>query len=227
MALAACAAAPPAVDSGVDRACGCLREEASTTISPAAEAAPEEVAQAGQMTDRAAAAKRAFDRWDWATARPALEAVAAGHTADDAGNRQIAAYHAAIASYQLGDFEHAAAVLGAIARTPSHLKFRESLLWLVLLASEPRACAAASDAIARYDVEDPMMRFENPATEASRREARERRNLALLSAGRGLYRQGDYEAAKARLVMVDPTSRFAVRARECLSFVDERLSSAP
>lgn len=114
---------------------------------------------AGVQTADAKNAKRAFDEERWAEAKPALERVASGATGDDMGNRQLAAYHEAVALFRLGDAGGAAAIFGEIARERSHLRHGETLLWLAKIAVQSPELTRAlafytEDDIAKYDNSD-------------------------------------------------------------------------
>lgn len=123
---------------------------------------------AGQMTEEAAQAKRLYDSERWADARMLLDRVVRGDTGDDLGNRQIAEYHSAIASYRLEEHERALEQLSAIARSPNHLKHDDTLLWLVKLSEVPELCASATEEVRRYSHERVSHFCEKLANDAPR-----------------------------------------------------------
>src|SRR5512139_488641 len=90
----------------------------------------DQAAAAGQMTEEAAAAKRLFDKERWAEAAIALYRVVAGETGDDPGNQQLAQYYLAVSMYRLKFYQASYALFSLISMQKSHLKFRETLLWL-------------------------------------------------------------------------------------------------
>lgn len=106
--------------------------------------------EAGQMGEEAAVAKRAFDEERYAEATPHLARVAYGETHDDAGNRQLAEYYLGVALYKQGDLTGAADIFGHIAREPSHLKFKETLLWIFKLLTDGCVTSDLLAAIVRY-----------------------------------------------------------------------------
>ncbi|MBI4954045.1 MAG: hypothetical protein HY908_18625 [Myxococcales bacterium] len=129
---------------------------------PPAEAPGQLRPAAGQMSEGAAKAKRLFDGERWPEAGAALEAVARGDHGDDAGNRQLAEYHLAVALYRQNRVRESAERFGAIASRPSHLKHPETLLWLGKLASKPDSAAfLAPRDFTTYTAPD-VERFRNP-----------------------------------------------------------------
>lgn len=114
---------------------------------------------AGQMTERAATAKRSFDSERWDEAAQALESVVDGTSGDDEGNRQLAQYHRAIALFRLRRFSESAAIFREIAGSSRHLKHNETLLWLVHLSSVQPEQLRMTD-FAGYRTED-VQRFDN------------------------------------------------------------------
>lgn len=124
--------------------------------------APSPVAPAptpGQMTERAATAKRLFDSERWLEAAQAFEAIVDGTSGDDEGNRQLAQYHRAIALFRLGRFADSAAIFREMAASARHLKHGETLLWLVQLSSVRPEELRLTD-FAGYRAED-VARFDN------------------------------------------------------------------
>ncbi|MEZ4376440.1 MAG: hypothetical protein R3B07_36890 [Polyangiaceae bacterium] len=91
---------------------------------------------AGQMTPRAAQAKKLFDKERWPEAIVAMEAVANGDYEDDAGNRELGDYYLAIALYRVHDYEAAIDLFTQIGQHKRHLKYKESLLWISKLVSQ-------------------------------------------------------------------------------------------
>lgn len=105
---------------------------------------------AGPMGEEATTAKRLFDEQRWAEAAPHLARVAFGETHDDAGNRQIADYHLAIALYGIGDLTGSADLFVAISREPTHLRFDESLGWIFRLLTAGCVTRELLTSIVRY-----------------------------------------------------------------------------
>jgi tetratricopeptide (TPR) repeat protein len=116
---------------------------------------------AGQMTEEAAQAKQLFDNERWSEAALALKRVVDGETGDDEGNKQIAAYHLAISLYRLKFFQASYAIFQEISKKPSHLKGKETLLWLAKLATQLPEPADIIGAVGRYS-KDEIQRFDNP-----------------------------------------------------------------
>ncbi len=109
---------------------------ADIDLDEAEEEAPREgPAVAGQMTERAADAKRLFDKERWNDAVVQLEATARGRFHDDQGNRELAEYYLAIALYRIQDYTAATDLFVAIVERKQHLKAKEGLLWLMKLAT--------------------------------------------------------------------------------------------
>lgn len=90
-------------------------------------------AVAGQLTERAAQAKRLFDSERWSSAYAQLIPVVRGETGDDLANRQIAGWLGAIAADRLGDRSRAASLLTAIASQPCHPKHDDAAFYLMAL----------------------------------------------------------------------------------------------
>ena len=86
---------------------------------------------AGQMTEEAARRSASSTASGGATPRSRLYRVYKGETGDDEGNKQIAQYHLAIALYRLKFYQASYGIFSEIADKPNHLKFNETLLWLV------------------------------------------------------------------------------------------------
>lgn len=185
---------------------GCRLEEANSDPTPAP-LPKREPNTAGQMSEGAARAKRLFDAERWAEAEPALRAVMNGSTGDDAGNRELAQYHLAIALLRLARPADALAELEAIALDPAHLKHAEVLLWLTKLFVDPRFTVRTVRLIGLYE-ESYVQRFDNP----QQRDLYQTLSLAL---GRARFRAGDWEGAGAALARVPAGSRWYVAARQC------------
>src|SRR3954470_8431443 len=107
-------------------------------------------ATAGQMTEAAAAAKQLFDKEKWSEAAQALHRVVSGETGDDAGNKQLAEYYLAICLYRLKFYQASYAIFSVIADNPSHLKFKETLLWLAKLALQLPEPADIIERVGKY-----------------------------------------------------------------------------
>lgn len=166
---------------------------------------------AGQMTELAARAKRAFDREDWSRASQLLIRVARLETGDDEGNCQIAEYHYAITRYRLTDYARAMDVFASIADNPNHLKFPETLLWLAKLSQHPEQAARAADALGKYAL-SPLARFGNS-------QQKDLLHHLHFLAGRAAYRRGDYARARALLRAVPSGHTHRQLARECLLLI--------
>jgi hypothetical protein len=106
--------------------------------------------EAGQMGEEAAVAKRLFDEERYAESTPLLARVAYGETKDDAGNRQLGDYYLAVALYKQNDLTGAADIFGHIARTPNHLRFNETLLWIFKLLTSGCVTSDLLSAVVRY-----------------------------------------------------------------------------
>ncbi|MBI4701502.1 MAG: hypothetical protein HY744_10140 [Deltaproteobacteria bacterium] len=125
------------------------------------QAAEEGPVTAGQMTEDAAQAKRLFDKERWSEAALLLKRVVDGETGDDAGNRQIAQYHLAIALYRLKFYQASYNVFSKIAGKRNHLKHKETLLWLAKLATQLPEPADIIERVGKYSI-DQIKRFDNP-----------------------------------------------------------------
>ncbi len=169
---------------------------------------------AGPMSPAAKAARRAYDAERWVEARRSLDAVASGHTGDDAGNRELAEYLAAVASRRLGAVDDAVERFARIVSCPTHLKHGEALLWVTGMADDPRVCARVGDAIAPYSNLDgrKWSDRETPQTEHHRAQA-------TLAAARGWYRRGAHGDALELLARIPPTSPYGEAAARCRQHV--------
>ncbi len=116
---------------------------------------------AGQMTEEAAQAKRLFDSERWSEAALLLKRVVDGDTNDDAGNRQIAEYHLAVALYRLQFYQASYDIFRRVADKPNHIKFKETLLWLAKLATQLPEPADIIGSVGKYSREQ-VKRFDNP-----------------------------------------------------------------
>jgi tetratricopeptide (TPR) repeat protein len=161
--------------------------------------------QAGQMTEEAANAKRLFDTERWSEAALGLYRVYKGETGDDAGNRQVAQYHLAIALYRLKFFQASYGIFSEIADKPNHLKFAETLLWLSKLATQLPEPADIVERVGKY-TSDAVSRFKNP----QQIDLYWQLNYML---GRYKYRNRQYEEAIQLLDKVDSKSRYFVQAQ--------------
>jgi hypothetical protein len=171
------------------------------------EAAPEDEGPvtAGEMTEEAAQAKRLFDNERWAEAALLLKRVAAGETSDDAGNRQIAEYHLAIALYRLNFFQASYDIFRRVAERPNHLKFKETLLWLAKLATQLPEPADIIGSIGKYSREQ-VKRFDNP----QQRDLYWQLNYML---GRFKYRNRKFEEAIQLFEGVGKESPYFVKSQ--------------
>lgn len=176
---------------------------------------------AGQMSDAAAIAKRLFDNHRWSAAAPRMLAVARGDTNDDAGNRQLADYHLAVALYYLGDRNAAADLWTGIAWNPRHLKFGEAMLWLGRLAVyDGCATRPVLEALTRYR-DEPItcssaapvtMTFRNPTRPGDR----ERWQAVLFARARGLMLVGNDREARSVFESMLREPLLSAAARQCL-----------
>ena len=165
---------------------------------------------AGVMTEQAALAKRLYDSEKWSEAAAALERVESGDTGDDEGNKQLAAYHKAAALYRMERFDDSYKAFRAIARNRSHLKQRETVLWLTKLARDQSQLVDPAD-FGFYAREDIAM-FDNSAQ-------REVYEDLLFLLGRSRMRSRELDEAEKLLAAVPPSSRFGARAQQCVEAV--------
>ena len=175
-------------------------------------------ATAGQMTEAAAAAKQLFDKEKWSEAAQALHRVVSGETGDDAGNKQLAEYYLAICLYRLKFYQASYAIFSVIADNPSHLKFKETLLWLAKLALQLPEPADIIERVGKY-TDDQVARFDNP----QQRELYWQLNYML---GRYKYRNRQYEEAIRLFGLVDRHSPHYVKSQffSGISYVQLRKS---
>ena len=169
------------------------------------DAAPPPAVVAGDMTEEAAAAKRAFDQKRWPEAAQGMFRVVAGETGDDPGNRQLAEYYLAVSLYNLKFFQASFAIFSVIADNPNHLRFNETLLWLAKLATDLPEAADIIARVGKYG-DEHLARFDNK----EQRELYWQLNYML---GRYKYQQGDYEEAIRLFQKVDRQSPQYVRAQ--------------
>ncbi len=160
---------------------------------------------AGQMTEEAAQAKKMFDNERWSEAALLLKSVVDGETNDDAGNRQIAEYHLAVALYRLQFFQASYDIFRRVADKPSHLKFKETLLWLAKLATQLPEPAGIIDSVGKYSREQ-VKRFDNP----QQRKLYWQLNWML---GRYQYGAGKYEPAIQLFEQVGRDSPYFVKSQ--------------
>ncbi len=182
-----------------------LDEGGSKTPTKAASADTMQ-AQAGQMTEAAAQAKRLFDAGDqWGKAALALDRVRKGETSDDEGNKQIAQYQLAIALFRLEQYQASYAILSEIADKPNHLKFNETLLWLAKLASVLPEPADIVERVGKYNNEQ-IAKFNTD----KQRELFWQLNYLL---GRYKYRNQQFDDALGLFSKVDKQSKFYVHSQ--------------
>jgi hypothetical protein len=166
---------------------------------------------AGQMSEESAQAKRLFDSEKWDDAAAAMQRVANGDTGDDEGNKQLAAYHRAVALHHGGHLDDAAAAFLAIAGRPAHLKHAEALLWLVKLAE---AAPVVVRGMAFYDLTNAS-RFNGPGQ-------LDVYQGALFLMGRERAERGQTNDARDFFARVAPTSRWYAVAHDCLEHLGPR-----
>jgi hypothetical protein len=178
----------------------------------------EGAAAAGQMTEEAAAAKRLFDKDRYAEAAVALYRVVAGETGDDPGNQQLASYYLAVSLYKLKFYQASYALFSLISMQKTHLKFRETLLWLAKLATQLPEPADIIERVGKYSDEE-VARFNNP----QQKELFWQLNYML---GRYKYRNRDYEDAVRLFQKVDQESPYYVQSQffSGISYVQLRKS---
>ena len=182
--------------------------------------APEKSAPvtAGQMSEAAAAAKQLFDKERWNEAAQALHGVVSGETGDDPGNKQLAEYYLAISLYRLRFYQASYAIFSVIADNPSHLKFKETLLWLAKLATQLPEPADIIERVGKYS-DEQVARFDNE----QQRDLYWQLNYML---GRYKYRNRQYEESIRLFQMVDRRSEYYVKAQffSGISYVQVRKS---
>ena len=108
---------------------------------------------AGEPTEGFAIAKRAFDQEKWPEAAQGFFKVVSGETGDDPGNKQLAEFYLATSLYRLKFFQASFAIFSVIADNPSHLKFKETLLWLAKLATQLPEPADIIERVGKYSDE--------------------------------------------------------------------------
>ncbi len=160
---------------------------------------------AGQMTEQAAAAKKLFDRERWSEAALALYRVVAGETGDDPGNQQLAQYYLAISLYRLKFYQASYAIFSVVADNRSHIKFKETLLWLAKLATQLPEPADIIERVGKY-TEDQLARFDN----AQQRDLYWQLNYML---ARYKYRNRQYQEAIRLFRRVDRDSEYYVKSQ--------------
>lgn len=165
----------------------------------------QEAVTAGQMTEAAAAAKQLFDKERWNEAAQALHRVVSGETGDDPGNKQLAEYFLAISLYRLKFFQASYAMFSVIADNPSHLKFKETLLWLAKLATDLPEPADIIERVGKY-TDEQVARFDNE----QQRDLYWQLNYML---ARYKYRNRQYEEAIRLFQMVDRRSAYYVKSQ--------------
>lgn len=165
----------------------------------------EEPVTAGDMTEAAAQAKKLFDAERWGESALLLKQVVDGETNDDAGNRQIAQYHLAIALYRLNFYQASYDIFRKIADKPSHLKFKETLLWLAKLATQLPEPADIIGAVGKYSKEQ-VARFDND----QQRDLFYQLNYLL---GRSMYRKREWQEAIDLFSNVRETSPYFVKSQ--------------
>lgn len=160
---------------------------------------------AGTMTEGAAAAKKMFDKERWSEAAAGMYRVVSGDTGDDPGNRQLAEYYLAISLYRLKFYQASYAIFSVIADNPSHLKFKETLLWLAKLATQLPEPADIIERVGKY-TDDQVARFDNE----QQQDLFWQLNYML---GRYKYRNRQYEEAIRLFQKVDRRSVYYVKSQ--------------
>lgn len=159
---------------------------------------------AGQMSEEAAQAKRLFDGERWPEAISAMERVVSGASGDDAGNRELAEYHRAVALYRAGSADDAASAFLQIASRPAHLKHTETVLWIAKLAE---ATPVVVHGLRHYEGK-VAARFQNA-------QQMETYQTLLFLFGRERFARGAKAEAAAFFEQVPDESRFRALAAEC------------
>lgn len=165
----------------------------------------EEPVTAGEMSEEAAKAKKLFDQERWGEAALVLKKVVDGETGDDDGNKEIAQYHLAISLYRLNFFQASYDIFRKIADKPSHLKFKETLLWLAKLATQLPEPADIIGAVGKYS-KDQVSRFNNE----QQRELYFQLNYLL---GRSMYRKREWQEAIDLFSNVKDSSPYFVKSQ--------------
>jgi hypothetical protein len=160
---------------------------------------------AGKMTPAAESAKKLFDKERWSEAALALHRVVSGETGDDPGNKQLAQYYLAISLYRLKFYQASYSIFSVIAENRSHLKFRETLLWLAKLATQLPEPADIIERVGKYS-DDEVARFNNE----QQRDLYWQLNHML---GRYRYRNRQYQDAVRLFQKVDRKSAYYVRSQ--------------
>lgn len=199
---------PPTARPPLPDSLACVAPPPSTRTAPPSPPRPKgDAAIAGQMSEAATEAKQLFDAERWTAATLGLREVAEGRTRDDAGNRELAQYHLAIALFRTKRFDESQRVFGAIARDRSHLKFRETLLWLAKHEDERPASFVVAD-LASYELADLQ-----PLDNTNQRVLYGQ--LAYLL-GRQRYSEGRTDDAFALFKLVPAESAWSAPAGQCL-----------
>ncbi len=160
---------------------------------------------AGQMTEEAAQAKKLFDKERWSEAALALFRVWNGETGDDPGNKQLGEYYLAISLYRLKFYQSSYALFSLIADNKTHLKFKETLLWLAKLATQLPEPADIIERVGKY-TDSQVARFNNP----QQRDLYWQLNYML---GRYKYRNRQFNDAVRLFQKVDPKSEYYVKSQ--------------
>lgn len=169
---------------------------------------------AGQMTEQAAQAKRLFDGEKWSEAEVALKRVADGETGDDEGNKQLADYHRAIVLFRLKRFDESAARFRTFSRNPGHLKFFETLLWIVKLARDEPKVVRLEDA-ALYTPEE-IARFDNS-------NQRDTFGAAAYLVGHERYDEGNLSEAQKLFEIAKRVGPWSNEAERCLARIAQTM----
>jgi hypothetical protein len=158
------------------------------------------------MSEEAVHAKRLFDSERWPQAAEALARVANGQTSDDEGNRQLAQYHLAISLYRMKLEIDSARIFVRIASHPDHLKFNETLLWLMKLVDDQPGLVRAT----RLYGAEQIAKFDN----ANQRDLYWKASYVV---GREHLERGDRDSALRLFGAVPRESSYYAAARECIS----------
>lgn len=204
-ALWACQAVHPEVPDS-DPGPYALRCTATSDPPPPPLAPPGPVVVAGEPSYQMTMARRYLDWEQWQRAEVAFSYITVGDTGDDAGNRQLATFWRAVALFQLRRHDESADLFVSIALDPSHLMFRETLVWLSRLSIDATD-AVPPLAFARYTDADLAAVGDSLTPEAHAR--------LLFLLGRSRFALRDYASARHFFDRMPPSSADTSVGREC------------
>ncbi|APR99518.1 hypothetical protein [Pajaroellobacter abortibovis] len=159
----------------------------------------------GGMIQQATVARHLHETGKLWEAAAALSSVAKGETGDDERSRQLASFNLAKVLYELHFYQAAYNIFSSIADNPSHIKFKETLLWLAKLADDLPEPAGVAEQIGKYQQQE-LSRFNNP----SQQEIYWKLRYYL---GRYAYDRQQYEDAILLFDGVEQSSSYFARAQ--------------